>query len=249
MILSSVFCVLSLFINILTICLYFFLCCVCASSFVFSWPFIVYLFLLYFLVLIFPCFIYFCILQLFFPVLFIFIQKIICIISFMAYHYVLCGVFCSAKVTCYVWFIFFFFLQLHFVFHICNLIFMTSFKASFSHFSIYRLLSHFSFCIVGHFGFSCIYIFFHSFSYSVYCFPFTFLFSFWFTGCSGVKESKERLFHWFTSNFPNRNSFWQKLHMKPTLRTYQATRMGLPGTGNYDVTKTDQWRFYISRTI
>ena len=107
MILSSVFCVLSLFIIILTICLYFFLCCVCASSFVFSWPFIVYLFLLYFLVLIFPCFIYFCILQLFFPVLFIFIQQIICIISFMAYHYVLCGVFCSAKVTCYVWFIFF----------------------------------------------------------------------------------------------------------------------------------------------
>ena len=30
-------------------------------------------------------------------------------------------------------------------------------------------------------------------------------------------ESKERPFHRFTSNFPNRNSFRQKLHMEPTL--------------------------------
>ena len=28
---------------------------------------------------------------------------------------------------------------------------------------------------------------------------------------SVLVESKERLFHWFTLNFPNRNSFWQKL--------------------------------------
>ena len=88
-----------------------------------------------------------------------------------------CLLFCKGDMLCLIHF-FFFFLQLHFVFHICNLIFMTSFKASFSHFSIYRFLSHLSFCIVGHFGFSCIYIYFHSFSYSVYCFPFTFLFSF-----------------------------------------------------------------------
>ena len=31
-------------------------------------------------------------------------------------------------------------------------------------------------------------------------------------------ESKGRLFHRYTSNFLNRNSFWQKLHMKPTLQ-------------------------------
>ena len=31
-------------------------------------------------------------------------------------------------------------------------------------------------------------------------------------------ESKKRPFHQFTSNFPNRNSFWQKLNMEPTFQ-------------------------------
>ena len=35
-----------------------------------------------------------------------------------------------------------------------------------------------------------------------------------------ILESKERPFHQFISNFPNRNSFWQKLNMEPT---YQKT--------------------------
>ena len=31
-----------------------------------------------------------------------------------------------------------------------------------------------------------------------------------------IVESKERPFHRFTSNFPNRNSIWQKLNMEST---------------------------------
>ena len=33
-----------------------------------------------------------------------------------------------------------------------------------------------------------------------------------------IMESKKRPFHQFTSNFPNRNSFWQKLNMEPTFK-------------------------------
>ena len=42
-----------------------------------------------------------------------------------------------------------------------------------------------------------------------------------------IVESKERLFHQFTSNFPNRNSFWQKLHMKPTLQKIPGYKDGI----------------------
>ena len=33
-----------------------------------------------------------------------------------------------------------------------------------------------------------------------------------------IMESKKRPFHQFTSNFPNRNSFWQKLNMEPNFQ-------------------------------
>ena len=48
-------------------------------------------------------------------------------------------------------------------------------------------------------------------------------------------ESKERLFHRFTSNFLNRNSSWQKLHMKPTLQK-------IPGYKDEISWKTSLWR-------
>ena len=97
------------------------------------------------------------------------------------------------------------------------------------HFHTFQYIVSFPIChsVLWDILVSCIYIFFHSFSYSVYCFPFMFLFSFWFTGCRWVKESKERLFHWFTSNFLNRNSFWQKLHMKPTLQKIPGYKNGI----------------------
>ena len=40
-------------------------------------------------------------------------------------------------------------------------------------------------------------------------------------------ESKERFFHQFTSNFPNKNSFWQKLHRKPTLQKIPGYKDGI----------------------
>ena len=55
-----------------------------------------------------------------------------------------------------------------------------------------------------------------------------------------ILEAKERLFHQFTSNFPNRNSFWQKLHMKPTLQKISCYNEGLPRTGHYDAANADQ---------
>ena len=42
-----------------------------------------------------------------------------------------------------------------------------------------------------------------------------------------VVESKEKLFHRFTSNFRNRTSFWQKLHMKPTLQKILGYKDGV----------------------
>ena len=42
-----------------------------------------------------------------------------------------------------------------------------------------------------------------------------------------VVESKVRLFHRFTSNFPNINSFWQKVHMKPTLQKIPSYKGGV----------------------
>ena len=40
-------------------------------------------------------------------------------------------------------------------------------------------------------------------------------------------ELKKRLFHRFTENFANRNSYWQKLHMKPTLQKIPGYKDGV----------------------
>ena len=59
----------------------------------------------------------------------------------------------------------------------------------------------------------------------------------------GVK--RENFLQIFRIEIPFGKSYiWNLLYRK-----YPITRMGLPGTGHYDVTKADQWRSYISRTI
>ena len=127
-----------------------------------------------FVVLIFPYFIYYSWIHIviFFSVLFIFIEWIICIITFLAYHYVLCGVFCSAKGTCCVWF---------------NCILCSTYVIWFSWHHLLRdfytfwCIISFSICHSLLCNIFSLRIVFHYFSDSVYCFPFYFLSSFLFT--------------------------------------------------------------------
>ena len=69
-----------------------------------------------------------------------------------------------------------FLLLLHFVFYICNLIFMISFMVLLSHFLIYFFLSHLSFCTLQHFVFPAYLLSF----FFLFCllFPFYFFFHF-----------------------------------------------------------------------
>ena len=63
-----------------------------------------------------------------------------------------------------------------------------------------------------------------------------------------IVEPEEKLFIRFTSNVPHRTSFWQKIHMKPTLQKTPGFKDEVE-TCHCEVTKTDQWRSYISSAI
>ena len=43
-----------------------------------------------------------------------------------------------------------------------------------------------------------------------------------------IVKSEERFFHRFTSNFRNRNSFWQKLNMELTFQKMPGYKNGSP---------------------
>ena len=63
-----------------------------------------------------------------------------------------------------------------------------------------------------------------------------------------IVESKERPFHQFTSNLSNRNSLGKSYTWNLLYRKYPASRKGVPTTRHCNITKTYQWKSYISRS-